>query len=73
MSLAVSATGLLTYTGVDATDGKIVTVGTVTYTLKTGALTAAGHVKIEAGNPDATVRNLAGAINGLTGAGWYAI
>jgi hypothetical protein len=58
---------------VDATDGKIVTVGTVTYTLKTGALTAAGHVKIEAGNPDATVRNLAGAINGLTGAGWYAI
>jgi hypothetical protein len=73
MSLAAPATGLLAYTGVDATDAKVVTVGTITYTLKTGVLSAAGHVKIEAGNPDATARNLSGAINGLTGAGWYAI
>lgn len=74
MSLAVAATGLLSYTGNDATDGRIVTVGTVTYTLKTGALTAAGHVKIEAGNPDATAANLAHAINGDSGngSGWYA-
>lgn len=75
MSLAVPATGLLAYTATDATDARIVTVGTVTYTLKTGALTAAGHVKIEAGNPDATASNLANAINGVSGngSGWYAI
>ncbi len=67
MSLAVQATGLLSYTETDATDGKIVTVGTVTYTLKTGALSAAGHVKIVAANPDATARNLVYAINGTGG------
>lgn len=67
MSLAVPAIGLLAYTSGDATDGKIVTVGTVTYTLKTGALSAAGHVAIVAGEPAKTARNLAYALNGSGG------
>jgi len=67
MSLAVAATGLLAYTANDATDGTVVTVGTVTYTLKTGALTAAGHVAIVVGFPDKTARNLAYAVNGTGG------
>ncbi len=67
MSLAVPAVGLLAYTTGDATDARIVTVGTVTYTLKTGALSAAGHVAIVAGEPAKTARNLAYAINGTGG------
>lgn len=67
MSLAVAATGILGYTDVAATNGKVVTVGSVTYTLKTGALAAAGDVAIVAGKPDSTLRNLANAINGYGG------
>jgi hypothetical protein len=67
MSTAVAATGTIIYTDADATTGKVVIVGGVTYTLKTGALVAAGDVKIVAGKADATLRNLEHAINGTGG------
>jgi hypothetical protein len=63
MSLAVAATGILSYTGTDATDGRIVTVGTVTYTLKL-VPTLASHVEIMPAEPDKTARNLVAAVNG---------
>lgn len=74
MSLAVAASSVLTYTDVGATNGKVVVVGAITYTLKTGPLTAAGDVAIVAGKPDSTIRNLANAINadgGVVGTDYY--
>ena len=75
MSTAVAATGTIIYTDADATAGKVVIVGGVTYTLKTGALVAAGDVKIVSGKADATLRNLEHAINGtggIVGTDYYA-
>jgi hypothetical protein len=76
MSLAVAATAVLTYADADATNGKVVIVGSVTYALKTGSLAAAGDVAIVAGKPDSTIRNLANAINadgGVVGTDYYPI
>lgn len=56
------ATGLLTSSGVNVSDGNTVTVGAVTYTFKTTLTPTAGQVLIGA-DADASLLNLARAIN----------
>lgn len=64
------ATGSLTSTGVNVSDGDTVTVGSVTYTFKTTLTPTAGQVLIGA-DADASLLNLARAINHTGTAGTH--